>query len=109
MPKLTLLIAFTLAFAGQAVFAQDQQPADTMYQHLESWISKAENDLVFWKKLKINGWIQAQYQKIDTMGAQSVGGGNFPAYSDNRFILRRGRIKFTYDHSFAQYVLQIDV
>lgn len=38
-----------------------------------------------------------------------MAGGNFQPYSNNRLILRRGRIKFTYEQSFAQYVLQFDV
>lgn len=46
---------------------------------------------------------------IDSVGQNSVAGGNFLPYSDNRLMLRRGRIKFTYEHSWAQYVLQIDV
>src|SRR5882672_6528745 len=100
MKKITLIITGITAFLmGNKALAQT---ADTMFQHLETRLTKAESDLSFWKKLKINGWVQAQYQVADTVGAASVAGGNFPANSNNRFILRRGRIKFTYEHSFAQ-------
>lgn len=89
--------------------AQEVTFKDSTLNELASRVSKTENDLTFWKKLKVNGWIQAQYQHTDTLGAASVAGGNFQPFSDNRIILRRGRIKFTYEQSFAQYVLQFDV
>ena len=37
-----------------------------------------------------------------------VSGGNFPSTTDNRFMIRRGRVKFTYDNEFSTYVLQLD-
>lgn len=97
------VLGFTTARAQEVTFT------DSNFQDLENRVTKAESDLSFWKKLKVNGWIQAQYQQVDTLGAQTVAGGNFAPASDNRFILRRGRIKFTYEQTFAQYVLQIDV
>jgi hypothetical protein len=44
----------------------------------------------------VTGYIQPQYQVVQTKGAKSVAGGDFGQYSDNRFMLRRGRIRFDY-------------
>jgi hypothetical protein len=62
----------------------------------------------------VTGYIQPQFQVIQTQGAKSFGGGDFGAYSDNRFMLRRGRIRFDYSHFTKegmpkfQFVFQFD-
>ncbi len=73
-------------------------------------------DLELLKRIKISGYIQAQFQYADSSGQQSFNGGNFPVGTDKRFAVRRGRIKFQYDSqpcekgwSTSQYVLQFDV
>jgi phosphate-selective porin len=60
------------------------------------------------KKIKISGYIQAQYQSAESDGAKSFAGGDFPAASHNRFMIRRGRLKVNYDNDLTQYVLQLD-
>lgn len=67
-------------------------------------------------RIKVSGYIQAQFQYADSSGQQSFNGGNFPSGTDKRFALRRGRVKFQYDSqvgakgwSTSQYVLQFDV
>ncbi len=67
-----------------------------------------KKDIEILKNLKISGWLQAQYQFADTLGAKNFDGGDFPVNSDNRFMIRRGRIKFTYNGKNTQYVLQIN-
>ncbi len=61
------------------------------------------------KKIKISGYIQAQYQLADQNGISSFAGGNFPTSAKSRFAVRRGRVKVNYDNTLTQYVLQIDV
>ncbi len=61
------------------------------------------------KKIKVSGYIQAQYQSAETAGEATVAGGNFPSNVKQRFALRRGRLKANYDNDLTQYVLQIDV
>ena len=61
------------------------------------------------KKIKVRGFIQAQYQSTDGDGAASFAGGNFAANVNNRFMLRRSRIKFIYDNDLTQYVLHFNV
>lgn len=110
MKKFNFKILFLLLTLGSiGVYAQEVSFSDSSFKDLSSRVNKAENDLSFLKKLKINGWIQVQYQHADSLGAVNVAGGNFQPYSDNRIILRRGRIKFTYEQSYAMYVLQFDV
>lgn len=58
--------------------------------------------------LKINGWIQTQFQWTPTKGATTFDGGDFANNSNNRFMIRRGRLKFTYTKDIAQFVFQIN-
>jgi len=65
-------------------------------------------------RIRISGYIQPQFQLAQTKGAKSFDGGDFPDKVNNRFTLRRGRIKFEYVH-FAessgpsvQFVFQFD-
>lgn len=46
--------------------------------------------------LSITGYIQPQYQVAQEKGIASYAGGNFQDFSDNRFMLRRARIRFDY-------------
>jgi phosphate-selective porin len=100
-----LLIVFLLT--GFAATAKAQElSADTLAARIEN--IKSSVDIL--NRLKVTGYIQAQWQKSDTIGgAAAFSGGNFPAYSDNRFMIRRGRLKFTYDYEMAQFVIQTDV
>ncbi|MFL5754569.1 MAG: hypothetical protein ACJ76F_14245 [Bacteroidia bacterium] len=60
------------------------------------------------KNLKITGWVQAQLQFADSNGVANFDGGNFAPNADKRFMIRRGRIKFTYNQKNSQYVMQIN-
>jgi hypothetical protein len=101
--KLTLLF---VALGASAILAQENPPLNTDsltkdMKHLRSDV----NDL---KNLKISGWIQAQFQYIETRGASNFDGGAFAPNSDKRFMIRRGRVKFTYNGKNSQYVMQIN-
>ncbi len=64
--------------------------------------------------LQIGGYIQPQFQVAQSKGVKSFSGGDFAKYSNNRFMLRRARIRFDYAHfdknglPQAQVVLQFD-
>ena len=60
------------------------------------------------KKIKITGWSQTQYQWTQTPGAKTLDGGDFPVNSNNRFMIRRGRVKIVYTNKLFQSVLQIN-
>lgn len=104
---LILLVLLTAPFAVSRMNAQvaEGEKTDTVYPILE----KLQSDVSLLNRLKVTGYIQAQFQKADTAGIESFAGGNFPAGIDNRFAVRRGRVKFTYDYAFSQFVMQIDV
>jgi len=60
-------------------------------------------------KIKVSGYIQGQFQSAQNDNVKSFAGGNFPTLTHNRFMVRRGRIKFNYDNTSTNYVLQFDV
>ena len=80
-------------------------------------------------KIKVSGYVQAQWQLADSAGVPSKAGGDFPfsvanwhdasppeslRYLDTlasrqRFLVRRARLKTTYDAGTSKYVLEIEV
>jgi hypothetical protein len=48
------------------------------------------------ENLHFSGYIQPQFQVTQSKGASSFEGGNFSEFSNNRFMLRRARIKLDY-------------
>ncbi|MCE7064731.1 porin [Dyadobacter sp. CY326] len=51
-----------------------------------------------YNRVKIGGYIQPQFQYIAKEGAETYNGGNFSPMSNNRFMLRRGRLRVDYAH-----------
>ncbi len=67
------------------------------------------------ENLRFTGYMQAQYQVAGSKGAPSYEGGNFQPASNNRFMLRRARVKIDYilpakgkDFPLALFTFQID-
>jgi hypothetical protein len=50
-----------------------------------------------YRNLSFSGYTQVQYQWADTAGAQTYNGGNFEPASNNRFMMRRSRIRADYE------------
>jgi hypothetical protein len=104
---------FLLAAATMPAFAQDppltSPPAPVSEDTVQKTLDNILSDLKVLKRLKVTGYLQAQLQFADSAGIASFEGGNFNANVDKRFMVRRGRVKFTYDNSLSQYVLQLDV
>ncbi len=48
------------------------------------------------ENLRITGYLQPQFQVAETKGAESYNGGDFSEHADNRFMLRRARVKIDY-------------
>src|SRR6478609_6124525 len=48
------------------------------------------------ENLNISGYMQPQFQVAQSKGAPSYEGGNFSEFSNNRFMLRRARLKVDY-------------
>jgi phosphate-selective porin len=84
--------------------AQEAAEGDSLLRVIE----KLQSDVSILSKIKISGYIQAQYQKADTAGQSSVAGGNFASGIDQRFAVRRGRLKIAYVAPLSTFVVQLD-
>lgn len=92
---LSLILACNLIFTGQSVaqrFLMDL--VDTTNQMGKGMLSIYER----YNRVRISGYIQPQFQLITKEGAESYNGGNFSPMSNNRFMLRRGRLRVDYAH-----------
>jgi len=58
--------------------------------------------------IKITGYLQTQFQQAQSSGISSFSGGDFGSNSDNRFIIRRGRLKIDRVDKYSSIVFQID-
>jgi len=59
-------------------------------------------------KIKVGGYIQTQWQYGDSVGQATSGGGSFGPNSQERFLIRRARLKTTWQGSTSKYVLELD-
>ena len=89
--------------------AQETTSQPISNDSLNKSIQALKKDLDVLKKLKVSGWLQAQYQHMDTVGVANFDGGDLPANVDSRFMIRRGRVKFTFDNKNTQYVVQLNM
>lgn len=73
---------------------------NSLPDNLPDWLSK----------LKVSGYIQAQYQYGEKDASLEVGNKNEnPEKAFNRIGIRRGRIKFTYEENIVSGVFQLDL
>jgi hypothetical protein len=67
-----------------------------------------------YNRIKISGYTQFQFQTTQTKGVKSFAGGDFAANVNNRFMIRRGRIRIDYiktdkdNHQQLQLAMQLD-
>lgn len=105
----SIAIAFAFAVIPFPGIAQENSN-DSIIAGLNAGLENLESTVGVMNRLKVSGYLQAQWQKSDTIGgAAAFSGGNFSAENDNRFKLRRGRVKFTYDYEMSKFVVQTDV
>ncbi len=109
-----LLLVFTSLLI--TIVSKAQEPVLSPLDTLTSNVAAINSKLDVMKRLKVSGYIQAQYQIADSSGEESFAGGNFKSGVDKRFMVRRGRLKVAYVSpadergvSTSQYVLQFDV
>lgn len=66
------------------------------------------------ENLRITGYLQPQFQVAQEKGAASYNGGNFSTFSNNRFMLRRARVRIDYflatkdNYPKAVFTFQVD-
>ena len=92
MKKILTLVLF---FSIYAAHTQAQTYSDSVIQ---ARFNKVDHILNILREFRIQAYIQAEWQKADTAGITSFAGGNFPALANNRFLLRRGRFKLSWQH-----------
>ncbi|UIR54888.1 porin [Sphingobacterium sp. SRCM116780] len=58
--------------------------------------------------IKITGYLQTQFQKVQSPGVTSFSGGDFSTNADHRFMIRRGRLKIDRVDKYTSVVFQLD-
>jgi len=113
MTKATIVALIALLFMPLLALSQEKQPVSV--DTLSNQVNTLKKDLGVLKRIKVSGYVQAQFQIADSAGQASFAGGNFAPGVDKRFMVRRGRLKVAYTApandkgiSVSQYVLQLD-
>lgn len=109
MKKILLLAAATLFCSA----AMAQEPEMSPTEQNTSAIVSIKDELAKLGSIKISGYVQGQWQWANPAGATPSGfirtyGDAFSADMNNRFNIRRGRIKFTYTKGTISAVIQPD-
>lgn len=103
-----LLLLFSVTHALHAQFLTDM---------IDTTTSVGKGIFQLYKKFDhvyITGYIQPQFQVAQQKGAHSFSGGDFAPNVNNRFMIRRGRLRFDYAHINADdqislyFVFQFD-
>src|ERR1043165_9115242 len=104
--KRLIILQSVLLSTGFRLMAQEPTgiPNDSVYAELQ----RVKTSVSAFKNLKITGWAQIQYQYAESKGAPNYEGGNFAPQSNQRFFVRRARVKFTYDGKNSRHVMQIN-
>lgn len=103
-----LILFILFSYCSHAQFLMDM--IDTSSSIGKSVLSVSRR----FDNIRIGGYMQPQFQIIQQKGAKSYNGGDFAPNVNNRFMLRRGRIRFDYIHFHAdnkpsvQFVFQFD-
>lgn len=106
MGTIKYLSIFALCFLVSSNIIKAQETEEDL---LPGLVEQLHSDNEVAKRLKISGYVQVQYQSADTAGNSSMAGGNFGSGIDNRFSVRRGRVKFAYTFENALAVMQFDI
>jgi len=109
MKKIGLLLGLCLVIQGvYAQFLMDMVDTSTnMGKGLLSIYKKFD-------RVNIGGYIQPEFQVTKEKGAKGFAGGDFAPYVSNRFMIRRGRLRFEYarftqdNKASVQFVFQFD-
>ena len=112
-PFLKLKFVLTLILLVWSQFASSQflmDMIDTTTDIGKSVLSVSKR----FDNIRISGYIQPQFQVAQSKGVKNFSGGDFAPNVNNRFMLRRGRIRFDYLHfnndqkPSIQFVFQFD-
>jgi hypothetical protein len=93
-----LLPAIALILVALTASAQNYA-ADSA--RIEQHFKKADQILNVLRDFRFDAYAQVEWQRADTAGISSVQGGNFPVAANNRFLVRRGRFRLTWQHEIV--------
>jgi hypothetical protein len=107
-----IILCLTAGFAASA-----QESVPTPFEKLITKADSLDSSLRILQRLKITGYVQAQYQyaQADADGISFKQHGKANAYEKShntdysRFAIRRGRLKFVYEEGIASAVAQVDI
>ncbi len=104
-----LLTLFTIVGASLcSLNSHAQESVETPLDTLTSTVQNLVDEVGKSRRLKITGYLQPQFQMIDSAGAPSFAGGDFASGVNSRITMRRGRFKFTYEYENAEFMLNTD-
>lgn len=72
----------------------------------------SENERKWYDDIKFTGYYQFQYHftdKPDSLSLHSMTAGTFNRFNNNKFTVRRSRLRLEYDRSFATSALSFDI
>jgi len=105
--RLVLCLLLVMKFASAQFLMDMVDTSKNMGKGLLSLYKKFD-------RINIGGYIQPQFQVAGEKGAKGYAGGDFAPYVSNRFMIRRGRIRFEYarftdeGQASVQFVFQFD-
>jgi len=104
------LVFGLLVFVSFESYAQTNQihSSGVLTDSLIQKKSKDVQDFLFFKKVSISGYLQPQFQLVESKGASSISGGNFEPNTNSRIIMRRGRLKAKFTSKNTEYVIQFN-
>jgi hypothetical protein len=89
------IVLFLLIVASQTLYSQSDSTQNKWYDNF-----------------KLTGYFQFQYHysdKDDSVSLHSISAGDFSRFNNNKFMVRRSRIRVEYEKSFAASALSFDV
>src|ERR1041384_7008238 len=113
IPNRKLILTTGLFLASMSVNStlSAQENTEVPHDTLARTVQNIQDELSKMKRLKITGYVQPQWQYIDSAGAPSFAGGDFTNGTGkyySRFTIRRGRFKFTCAFDYIQFMLNTD-
>lgn len=105
-----MILLGCIVLLKSATYAQETVDSIDVIKQLEEQVQTNTSEIKKLKQFKVSGYIQAQFQYGDKNASLKVGNANTNTDKGfNRFGIRRGRIKMTYEKSIVSGVFQLDI
>ncbi len=107
MQRRFLLLSSVFFILSLKAYSQESSGLSQI-DSLTTVVTNLSDQLDKLNRLKITGYIQPQFQMAESEGVASFAAGNFAPFQNSRFMMRRGRVKFTYENGPALFMLNTD-